>query len=109
MGDGSAGPPLSSAGLPSCTRITEPMRTPLSLATGVDDARIGGAQSGRVSVESFSYDPVAGKQVPVVLTGGRMPAAPDEVVLAPPTARELHAAVGTRSGSPAARPRGRSP
>ena len=63
--------------------------------TGVDDAYIGGAQSGRVSVESFSYDPVAGKKVPVVLTGGRMPAAPDEIVLAPLTARDLHAAVGT--------------
>ena len=25
--------------------------------TGVDDARIGGAQSGQVSVESFTYDP----------------------------------------------------
>ncbi len=47
--------------------------------TGVDDARIAGAQSGQVSVESFTYDPVAGKKVPVVLTGGRMPAAPDEI------------------------------
>jgi hypothetical protein len=64
--------------------------------TGVDDAYIGGAQSGRVSVESFTYAPVAGKKVPVVLTGGRMPAAPDEVVLAPLTARSLHAAVGAR-------------
>ena len=42
--------------------------------TGVDDALIAGAQSGQVSVESFTYDPVAGKQVPVVLTSGRMPA-----------------------------------
>ena len=63
--------------------------------TGVDDAYIGGAQSGRVSVESYSFDPVAGKRVPVVLTGGRMPAAPDEIVLAPLTAKDLHAAVGT--------------
>jgi hypothetical protein len=63
--------------------------------TGVDDAYIGGAQSGQASVESFTYNPVAGKKVPVVLTGGRMPAAPDEVVLAPLTARVLHAAVGT--------------
>src|SRR6266496_1315352 len=31
-GDRSGGPPLSCATLPSCTRITEPMRTPLSLA-----------------------------------------------------------------------------
>ena len=63
--------------------------------TGVDDARVGGAQSGQVSVESFTYDPVAGKRVPVVLTGGRMPAAPDEIVLAPTTAGEMHAATGS--------------
>jgi hypothetical protein len=63
--------------------------------TGVEDARIGAAQSGRVSVESFIYAPVAGKRVPVVLTGGRMPAAPDEIVLAPTTARDLHADVGS--------------
>jgi hypothetical protein len=63
--------------------------------TGVDDARVGGAQSGRVSVESFTYDPVAGKRVPVVLDSGRMPATPDEIVLAPVTAGELHAAIGS--------------
>ncbi len=63
--------------------------------TGVDDARLAGAQSGQVSVESFTYDPVAGKKVPVVLTDGRMPAAPDEIVLAPVTARDLHAATGS--------------
>src|SRR5207248_2656766 len=32
--------------------------------TGVDDALVGGAQSGQVSVESFTYTPVAGKRVP---------------------------------------------
>ena len=63
--------------------------------TGVDDALVGGAQSGQVSVESFTYTPVAGKQVPVVLTGGRMPAAPDEIVLAPTTASDMHAATGS--------------
>jgi hypothetical protein len=63
--------------------------------TGVDDARIGGAQSGQVSVESFTYDPVAGKRVPVVLTSGRMPAAPNEIVLAPVTAGDLHAVIGS--------------
>ena len=63
--------------------------------TGVDDARVGGAQSGQVSVESFTYAPVGGKQVPVVLTGGRMPTAPDEVVLAPTTASDMHAATGS--------------
>jgi hypothetical protein len=63
--------------------------------TGVDDALVGGAQSGQVSVESFTYAPVAGKQVPVVLTDGRMPAAPDEIVLAHTTASEMHAATGS--------------
>jgi len=63
--------------------------------TGVDDARVGGAQSGRVSIESFTYDPVVGKRVSVVLASGRMPAAPDEIVLAPVTARELHAVTGS--------------
>ena len=63
--------------------------------TGVDDARIAGAQSGQVSVESFTYAPVAGKRVPVVLTSGRMPARPDEIVLAPVTARALHAVTGS--------------
>ena len=63
--------------------------------TGIDDARVAGAQSGQVSVESFTYDPVAGKRMPVVLTGGRMPAAPDEIVLAPTTASELHAVTGS--------------
>jgi FtsX-like permease family len=63
--------------------------------TGVDDARIGGAQSGQVSVESFSYTPVAGKRVPAVVTSGRMPAAADEIALAPTTAQQLHAALGS--------------
>jgi hypothetical protein len=63
--------------------------------TGVDDARIGGAQSGQVSVESFTYDAVAGKQVPIVLTSGRMPAAPDEIVLAPTTAGDMHVTTGS--------------
>ena len=63
--------------------------------TGVDDALVGGAQSGQVSVESFTSTAVGGKRVPVVLTGGRMPAAADEIVLAPTTASELHAATGS--------------
>ena len=63
--------------------------------TGVDDARIGGAQSGQVSVESFSYTPVGGKRVPAVLVSGRMPAAADEIALAPITAQQLHAAPGS--------------
>jgi FtsX-like permease family/MacB-like periplasmic core domain len=63
--------------------------------TGVDDALVGGAQSGQVSVESFTYAPVAGKQVPAVLTDGRMPSRPNEIVLAPTTASEMHAATGS--------------
>jgi hypothetical protein len=63
--------------------------------TGVDDARVGGAQSGQISVESYTYAGVAGKQMPVVLTGGRMPTAADEIVLAPTTASEMHAATGS--------------
>ena len=62
---------------------------------GVDDARIGGAQSGQVSVESFTYDPVGDKRPAVVLTSGRMPAASNEIALAPVTAHELHAGQGS--------------
>jgi hypothetical protein len=63
--------------------------------TGVDDARIGGAQAGQVSIESFTYAPVGGKRPAVVLTAGRMPASPDEIVLAPTTAQEMHATTGS--------------
>jgi hypothetical protein len=63
--------------------------------TGVDDARIGGAQSGQVSIETFTYAPVAGKRSAVVLTAGRMPASPDEIVLAPTTAQEMDAKTGS--------------
>jgi len=63
--------------------------------TGYLDVRVGGAQAGRVSIESFTYAPVDGKQVPVVLTAGRMPESPAEVALAPTTARSLHAGVGS--------------
>src|SRR6185437_11389906 len=52
---------------------------------GVDDARIGGAQSGQVSIESYTYTPVAGKRLPIVLTDGRMPRRPGEIALAPLT------------------------
>ena len=63
--------------------------------TGVDDALIGGAQSGQVSIESFTYAPVGGKRPAVVLTAGRMPARPDEIVLAPTTAQDLNAGTGS--------------
>jgi hypothetical protein len=63
--------------------------------TGVLDTRVGGAQSGQVSVESFSYGSVDGKQIPVVLTAGRMPATANEIVLAPTTAKDLRAGIGS--------------
>jgi hypothetical protein len=63
--------------------------------TGVDDARIGGGQSGQVSIESFTYAPVGGKRPAVVLTAGRMPASRDEIVLAPTTAQQMHAKPGS--------------
>jgi hypothetical protein len=63
--------------------------------TGVDDARIAGAQSGQYSVESYTYAPVRGKRLPVVLLSGRMPAARDEIVLAPVSARDLRAQPGS--------------
>jgi hypothetical protein len=75
--------------------------------TGVDDARVGGAQSGQVSVESYTYDAVRGKQVPAVLISGRMPAAAGEIVLAPTTASQMHAATGSvvrLSGAAGAKP-----
>jgi len=75
--------------------------------TGFLDVRIGGAQAGAVSIESFTYAPVDGKQIPMVLTAGRMPASPDEIALAPTTAKSLHAGVGSvvrLTGGGAAKP-----
>ena len=75
--------------------------------TGVDDAFVGGAQSGRVSVETFTYVPVGGKQVVPVLTAGRMPATGSQIVLGPTTAREMHVSLGSTirlTGGPVARP-----
>lgn len=63
--------------------------------TGVDDARVAGAQSGQFSVESFTYAPVGGKAIPVVMLDGRMPRAPGEIVLAPISAEDLHAHTGS--------------
>jgi hypothetical protein len=62
--------------------------------TGVNDARVAVAQSGQVSVTTYTYAPIGGKRLPVVLTAGRMPGAPGEIVLAPTTARQLNAATG---------------
>jgi hypothetical protein len=63
--------------------------------TGVNDALIAGAQSGQTSVESFIYQPVRGKRPVIVLLSGRLPATPEEITLAPVTARELHAVTGS--------------
>ena len=63
--------------------------------TGYLDLRIAGAQAGRVSIESYTYAPVDGKRVPVVLTAGRMPAGPGEIAIGPTTARQLRAGVGS--------------
>ena len=74
--------------------------------SGFLDTLIAGAQDGGVSIESYTYSPVGGKRIPVVLTAGRMPAGAAEIALAPTTARLLHAGVGTvlrLSGGTAAR------
>jgi hypothetical protein len=63
--------------------------------TGFLDARIGAGQVSGVTVESYDYNPVGGKFMPVVLTAGQMPQSPSEVVLAPTSASTLHAGVGS--------------
>jgi hypothetical protein len=62
---------------------------------GLLDTRIGGAQSEGVSIESFEYRAVDGKQVPTVLSAGTMPDSAATITLAPTTARQLHAQVGS--------------
>jgi hypothetical protein len=61
---------------------------------GVTNMRVGSGRSGRVSVVTHSYDPV-GSPVPLVLTSGSAPASAGDVVLAPVTARELRASIGS--------------
>jgi hypothetical protein len=72
--------------------------------TGVDDALVGGAQSGQVSVESLPMTRWRASRVPVVLTGGRMPAAGGRD-RARAHHRQRHAR-GRRLGGPAGRRRG---
>jgi hypothetical protein len=92
-----------------------PPRVPQALAavatdrdvTGLNDARIAVAYSGSISLTTYSIAPVAGKQIPVVLTAGRMPATASQIVLAPTSAQDLHAKVGSVipvSGGPGTRP-----
>jgi hypothetical protein len=63
--------------------------------TGLNDARVAVAYSGGTSITTYTYHPVGGKRLPVVLTAGRMPKASDEIVLASATAQQLHAAPGS--------------
>jgi hypothetical protein len=63
--------------------------------TGVNDSRIAVAYSGETSITTYTYSPQGGKPLPVVLTDGQMPATPTEIVLAPLTAADLHARVGS--------------
>jgi hypothetical protein len=72
--------------------------------TGLNDARVAVAYSGGTSITTYTYHPVGGKRLPVVLTAGRLPKAPDEIVLASATAQQLHAAPGSAvqlTGGPA--------
>lgn len=62
--------------------------------TGVDDARTAVASvpnADSVSVWAYSGGP---KAMPVVITAGRMVASADEIVLAPRTLSDMHAAIG---------------
>jgi len=65
--------------------------------TGVDDARtaVATGPGGKGSVSLYAYDSGA-KAIPVVLMSGRMPQAPNEVVLGPTSMTALHAHVGER-------------
>ena len=62
---------------------------------GLLDMRVGGAQSSGVSIESYEYNPVDGKRVPVVLTAGTLPDTSAGITLAPTTAQQLRASVGS--------------
>jgi hypothetical protein len=73
---------------------------------GLLDMRVGGAQASGVSIESYEYNPVDGKRVPVVLTAGVLPDSAVGITLAPTTAQQLHAGVGSvlrLTGGPAPR------
>lgn len=61
---------------------------------GLNDARVGVAESGTRTVRLYTYDPV-GAPIDVVLSAGRMPAAASEIVLGPHTASVLGAGIGS--------------
>ena len=79
----------------------------LPAVTGVDDSRVAVATGPRDLGSVTLYEYSAGtKPVSVVVTSGRMPRAPDEVLLAPRTMSALNARVGSRvplSGSKGSR------
>jgi MacB-like periplasmic core domain/FtsX-like permease family len=62
---------------------------------GLNDSKSSVAQSRQESITTYTYAPVGGKRMRVVLTAGRMPSGSGEIVLAPTTAKELHAHVGS--------------
>jgi hypothetical protein len=76
-----AGPAVPSSAVPSSS-------------AGTIDAGPG-AGAAEDAIALFSYAPGRPRQVPVVLTEGRMPRRPDEVALAPTTADELSAKAGS--------------
>ena len=65
------------------------------LVAGLNDSTSAVAQDGQVSITTYTYAPVGGKAMPVVLTAGRLPRTPAEVVLAPTTAAQAHAGAGS--------------
>ncbi len=62
---------------------------------GLNDSKSSVAQSGELSITTYTYAPVGGKRLHVVLTAGRMATGPGDIVLAPTTARQLRARVGS--------------
>jgi hypothetical protein len=63
---------------------------------GLNDSKSAVAQSGNVSITTYTYAPIGGKRMHVVLTAGRMVTGPHDIVLGPTTAQELRAGVGSK-------------
>ena len=57
--------------------------------------RAGRRRAGRPGLGGSLLDAVAGKAIPAVIIHGRMPAGPDDIVLARTTASDTHAATGS--------------
>ena len=73
--------------------------------TALDDARVDVLSIGTGSVTVYTYAPV-GTALPTVAESGRMPAAPDEIALAPTTLRNLGLSVGQTVAVTGSRPGG---